>query len=114
MKHRPFIAGIVGAAIVTLFALPIVVSGAVWVPGSMWASGYYRGPVAYLMAAAWLCLAAGLLFAGCMLAFPERYFQHRWRRDLSFVLFGILFVAATGGIVVRAHQGQASSLRFLR
>lgn len=102
MKRWPLIAGIASAGVVALFALLVAVSGEVWVPGRVWASGYYRGSIAYLMASAWLCLVAGLIFAGCMGSFPQRYFEHRLKRDISFVLFGALFLAST--IIIAAKR----------
>jgi hypothetical protein len=102
LNRLPFIAGITGAVIAALFALPVIVTGEVYVPGKVGLSGYYTGVVAYLMAAAWLCLAASSAFAGAMLAFPERYFQHRHMRDVSFLLFGAFFVlAVVGGVAKR-------------
>jgi len=102
----PLIAGIAGATIGALFALPVAISGEVWVPGSPWASGYFRGGVAYLMAASWVALGASALFGGLMVAYPEGYFRHRKHRDISLVLFGALFVAAViGSIVQRANPG---------
>jgi hypothetical protein len=101
VKRWPIIVGVGSAIVVALFALPLATSGEVWVPGRVWVSGYYRGAAAYAMAGAWLCLAAGLVFAGCMASFPSRYSEHRRRRDISFVLFGALFLLSTAVVVVR-------------
>jgi hypothetical protein len=101
VNRWPFILGLVSAIVVALFALPVAISGEIWVPGSVWSSGNYRGAAAYVMAGAWLCLAAGLLFAGCMASFPNRHAEYRRRRDASFVLFGALFVVSTGVIVAK-------------
>ena len=101
MKRWPLILGVSSAIVVALFALPVAVSGEVWVPGRVWSSGVYRGPIAYVMAGAWLCLAASFVFAGCMASFPHRYFEHRRRRDISFVLFGALFLVSTAIIVAK-------------
>ncbi|SRR5258706_10285894 len=100
------IAGVAGASVAALFAVPVVITGEVFVPGNVWATGYFRGGVAYLMACAWLALGASALFAGLMVAYPENYFRHRKRRDISFVLFGALFLAAViGSIVQRVGPG---------
>ena len=101
MKRWPIVLSVVSAIVVGLFALPVVVTGEVWVPGSISASGHYRGAAAYVMAGAWLCLAVGLIFAGCMASFPSHYSEHRRGRDVSFVLFGALFLLSTGFIVAK-------------
>jgi hypothetical protein len=97
LKRLPLIGGIAGAVIAALFALPVIITGEVYVPGKVGLSGSYTGIVAYLMAAAWVCVAASSVFAGAMLAFPARYFQHRHMRDVAFFLFGALFVLAAIG-----------------
>jgi hypothetical protein len=95
----PLIAGVAGAVVATLFALPVAFSGEVYVPGRIWTSGYFRGTPAYVMAASWLCLSAASLFAGLMPTFPKRYFAYRRRRDIALVAFAALFVVAVIAVI---------------
>src|SRR5258706_14094016 len=95
------IAGVAGASVAALFAVPVVITGLVFVPGNVWATGYFRGGVAYLMACAWLALGASALSAGLMVAYPEHYCRPRKRSDISIVWFGAPFSAAVVGATLR-------------
>ena len=101
MKPLAIASSVLAAIVCAGLAGNILTTGQVFVPGSTsWARGYVGGVGAYAMAASWLALGAAALFAGCMRAFPERYFHHRQRRNVSLVAFGALFLLAVVGFII--------------
>jgi len=107
MRVLALAAGIGFAIVAAALAMHILVNGRVFVPGTaIWNRGYVGGVGAYAMDFSWLCLGASAVFASLMYFDRRGYFEHRHKRDVSFVGFGaFLLIGVIGMIVERANVG---------